>query len=164
MCLRPEHFLFAAVPVVQGRRSAAGRGPVRRDQQKPGGSETLHRVRGRLCAKVQPGQILPGLRGPCAPEERGRKAAEKTPALYAFRRVKSPPFQGFFRMVGGEAGQIIKSPPEPTSKCVGKSFRPWYSRRFCGMLDRTIIKDRSGRDGQPGNAIGLHHDQGRRRR
>ena len=66
-------------------------------------------------------------------------------------------------MVGGEAGQIIKSPPERGSKCVGKSFRPWYSWRFCGMLDRTIIKDRSGRDGQPGNAIGLRHDQGRRR-
>ena len=75
MC--PEHFLFAAVPVVQGRRPAAGRGPVRRDQQKPGGSETLYRVRGRLCAKVQPGQILPGLCGQCAPEERSRKAAAK---------------------------------------------------------------------------------------
>ena len=83
MC--PEHFLFVAVPVVQGRRPAAGRGPVRRDQQKPGGSETLYRVRGRLCAKVKPGQILPGLCGSCAPEERGRKAAEKI--LAASRKI-----------------------------------------------------------------------------
>ena len=88
----------------------------------------------------------------------------KIPALYAFRGQTAHGNQGFFRMVGGEAGQIIKSTPERVSKCVGKYFRPWYSRRFCGMLDRTIIKDRSGRDGQPGNAIGLHHDQGRRRR
>ena len=89
--MRPEHFLFAAVPVVQGRRPAAGRGPVRRDQQKPGGSETLYRVRSRLCAKVQPGQILPGLRGADAPEERSRTAEEKIPPVYAFRPVKTQP-------------------------------------------------------------------------
>ena len=47
------------------------------------------------------------------------------------------PFQGFFGMVGGQAGQVIQSPPERTSKCVGKFFLWCYSRRFCGML---IIK------------------------
>ena len=72
-----EHFLFAAVPVVQGGCPPAGRGPMRRDQQKPGGSETLCRVWGRFCPKVQPGQILPRLRGPCTPEERGGKAEGK---------------------------------------------------------------------------------------
>ncbi len=89
--MRPEHFLFAAVPVVSGRRSPAGRGPVRRDQQEPGRGETLRRMRSRVHAKVQPGQILPGLRGADAPEERGRTAAEKIPPVYAFRAVKAQP-------------------------------------------------------------------------
>ena len=89
--MRPEHFLFAAVPVVSGRRPPAGRGPVRRDQQEPGRGETLRRVRGRVHAEVQPGQILPGLRGAGASEERGRTAAEKIPPVYAFRAVKAQP-------------------------------------------------------------------------
>lgn len=79
--MRPEHFLFAAVPVVSGRRPPAGRGPVRRDQQEPGRGETLRRVRGRVHAEVQPGQILPGLRGADAPEERSRTTAEKIPVF-----------------------------------------------------------------------------------
>ena len=79
--MRPEHFLFAAVPVVSGCRPPAGRGPVRRDQQEPGRGETLRRVRGRIHAEVQPGQILPGLRGAGAPEERGRTAAAKIPVF-----------------------------------------------------------------------------------
>ena len=79
--MRPKHFLFAAVPVVSGRRPPAGRGPVRRDQQEPGRGETLRRVRGRVHAEVQPGQILPGLRGAGAPEERGRTTAAKIPVF-----------------------------------------------------------------------------------
>ena len=79
--MRPERFLFAAVPMVSGRRPPAGRGPVRRDQQEPGRSETLRRVRSRVHAEIQPGQILPGLRGADAPEERGRTAAEKIPVF-----------------------------------------------------------------------------------
>ena len=86
-----EHFLFAAVPVVSGRRPPAGRGPVRRDQQKPGRGETLCRMRGRVHAEVQPGQILPGLCGADAPEERGGTTAEKIPPVYAFRPVNRPP-------------------------------------------------------------------------
>ena len=89
--MRPEHFLFAAVPVVSGRRSPAGRGPLCRDQQEPGRGETLRRMRGRVHAEVQPGQILPGLRGADAPEERGGTAAEKIPPVYAFRPVKAQP-------------------------------------------------------------------------
>ena len=88
---KPEHFLFAAVPVVSGRRPPAGRGPVRRDQQKPGRGETMRRVRSRVHAEVQPGQILLGLRGADAPEERGRTAAEKIPPVYTFRPVKAQP-------------------------------------------------------------------------
>lgn len=42
----------------------------------------------------------------------------KIPPVYAFRPVISQPFQGFSGMVGGQAGQIIQSPPEHTSKCV----------------------------------------------
>ena len=89
--MRPEHFLFAAVPVVSGRRPPVGRGLVRRDQQKPGRGETLRRMRGRVHTEVQPGQILPGLCGADAPEERGRTAAEKIPPVYAFRAVKAQP-------------------------------------------------------------------------
>ena len=40
------------------------------------------------------------------------------PPVYAFRAVKSQPFQGFPGMVGRQAGQIIQSPPEQASKCV----------------------------------------------
>ena len=79
--MRPEHFLFAAVPVVSGRRPPAGRGPVRRDQQEPGRGETLRCMRSRVHAEIQPGQILPKLRGADAPEERGRTAAAKIPVF-----------------------------------------------------------------------------------
>ena len=89
--MRPKHFLFAVVPVVSGRRPPSGRGPVRRNQQEPGRGETLRRVRGRVHAEVQPGQILPGLRGADAPEERSRTAEEKIPPVYAFRPVKTQP-------------------------------------------------------------------------
>ena len=89
--MRPKHFLFASVPVVSGRRPPDGCGPVRRDQQEPGRGETLRRVRGRVHAEVQPGQILPGLCGADAPEERGGTAAEKIPPVYAFRPVKAQP-------------------------------------------------------------------------
>ena len=41
----------------------------------------LRRMRGRVHAEVQPGQILPGLRGADAPEERGRTAAAKIPVF-----------------------------------------------------------------------------------
>ena len=40
-------------------------------QQEPGRGETLRRMRGRVHAEIQPGQILPGLRGADTPEERG---------------------------------------------------------------------------------------------
>ena len=89
--MRPEHFLFAAVPVVSGRRPPDGCGPVRRDQQEPGRGETLRRVRGRVHAEVQPGEILPRLRGADAPEARGRKAAEKILASYAVKALNRPP-------------------------------------------------------------------------
>ena len=46
----------------------------------------------------------------------------KMPPVYAFRPVKVQPFQGFPCTVGGQAGQIIQSPPERASKCVGKFF------------------------------------------
>ena len=69
------------MPVVSGRRPSAGRGPVRRDQQEPGRGKTLRRVWGRVLAEVQPGQILPGLRGVDAPEERSRAAEAKIPVF-----------------------------------------------------------------------------------
>ena len=115
--MRPKHFLFAVVPVVSGRRPPSGRGPVRRDQQEPGRGETLRRVRGRVHAEVQPGQILPGLRGADAPEERSRTAEEKIPPVYAFKAVKVHGNQGFFRMVGRQVDKVILFPLKRGSKC-----------------------------------------------
>ena len=79
--MRPKHFLFAVVPVVSGRRPPSGRGLVRRDHQEPGRGETLRRMRSRVHAEIQPSQILPGLCGADAPEERGRTAAAKIPVF-----------------------------------------------------------------------------------
>ena len=49
------------------------------------------RVRGCIYTEIQPGEILPGLRGSDAPEARGRKAAEKIPASYAVKPLNRPP-------------------------------------------------------------------------
>ena len=117
MCLCAEYFLFAAVPVVQGSRPAAGRGPVRRDHQRPGRNQTLCRLRGAIYAKLQPGQILPGLCGADTPEERGGAPAEKIPPVYAFRAVKVHGNQGFFRMVGRQVDKVILFPLKRGSKC-----------------------------------------------
>ena len=117
MCLCAEYFLFVAVPVVQGGRPAAGRGPVRRDHQRPGRNQTLRRLRGGVYTQLQPGQILPGLCGAGAPEERGGTPAEKIPPVYAFRAVKVHGNQGFFRMVGRQVDKVILFPSKRGSKC-----------------------------------------------
>ena len=117
MCLCAEYFLFAAVPVVQGSRPAAGRGPVRRDHQRPGRNQTLRRLRGGVYSQLQPGQILPGLCGAGAPEERGGTPAEKIPPVYAFKAVKVHGNQGFFRMVGRQVDKVILFPLKRGSKC-----------------------------------------------
>ena len=117
MCLCAEYFLFAAVPVVQGGRPAAGRGPVRRDYQKPGRDQTLRRLRGCVYAQLQPGQILPGLCGAGTPKERGGTPAEKIPPVYAFRAVKVHGNQGFFRMAGRQVDKVILFPAKRGSKC-----------------------------------------------
>ena len=117
MCLCAEYFLFAAVPVVQGSRPAAGRGPVRRDHQRPGRDQTLRRLRGGVYAQLQPGQILPGLCGAGAPEKRGGTPAEKIPPVYAFKAVKVHGNQGFFRMVGRQVDKVILFPLKRGSKC-----------------------------------------------
>ena len=118
MCLCSKYFLFAAVPLVPGRRPPTGCGPVRRDQQEPGRGETLLRVRRCIYAEVQPGQILPSLLQTDAPPQRGRTAAEKILAIYAFRALKSPVFRGFSGMVTGVVEWFILSPPKRCSKCV----------------------------------------------
>lgn len=129
MCLCAEYFLFAAVPVVQGGRPAVGRGPVRRDHQRPGRDQTLRRLRGGVYAQLQPGQILPGLCGAGAPEERGGTPAEKIPPVYAFRAVKVHGNQGFFRMVVRQVDKVILFPLK------------WGSK--CGKMDK---KERRGKD------------------
>ena len=117
MCLCAEYFLFAAVPVVQGSRPAAGRGPVCRNHQRPGRDQTLRRLRGGVYTQLQPGQILPGLCGAGAPEERGGAPAEKIPPVYAFRAVKVHGNQGFFRMVVRQVDKVILFPLKWGSKC-----------------------------------------------
>ena len=117
MCLCAEYFLFAAVPVVQGGRPAAGRGPVCRDHQRPGRDQTLRRLRGGVYAQLQPGQILPGLCGAGAPEERGGTPAEKIPPVYAFRTVKIHGNQGLFRMDSRQMDKVILFPAKRGSKC-----------------------------------------------
>ena len=117
MCLCAEYFLFAAVPVVQGGRPAVGRGPVRRDHQRPGRDQTLRRLRGGVYTQLQPGQILPGLCGAGAPEEGGGTPAEKIPPVYAFRAVKVHGNQRFFRMVGRQVDKVILFPQKQGSKC-----------------------------------------------
>lgn len=74
-------------------------------------------MRGRVYAEVQPGQILPGLRGADAPEERSRTAEEKIPPVYAFRAVKVHGNQGFFRMAGRQVDKVILFPAKRGSKC-----------------------------------------------
>ena len=90
-CVCPEHFLFAAVPVVSCRCSPAGWGAVCRDHPEPGQREAVRLMRCCIYTEIQPGQILPGLRGADAPEARGRKAAEKIPASCAVKPLNRPP-------------------------------------------------------------------------
>ena len=82
----------------------AGCGLVCRDHERPGRGKTLLRVWCCIYAEVQPGQILPSLLQTDAPPQRGRTAAEKILAIYAFRALKSPVFRGFSGMVGGVVG------------------------------------------------------------
>ena len=135
MCLCAEYFLFAAVPVVQGGRPAAGRGPVRRDYQRPGRDQTLRRLRCCVYAKLQPGQILPGLCGAGTPEERGGTAAEKIPSVYAFRTVKVHGNQGFYRVVGRQVDKVILFPAKPDSKYgkMDKKRAPMQRRIFSSL-------------------------------
>ena len=85
---------------------------------EPGRRETLCRMRGHVCTEVQPGQILSGLRCADAPEERGRTAAEKIPAVYAFKVIKVHGNQGFGEAVAGVTVQFYQIPTKQTSKCV----------------------------------------------
>ena len=98
--MRPEHFLFATVPVVSCRCSPAGRGVVCRDHTEPGQREAVRCMRGCIYAEIQPGEILPRLCGADAPEARGRKAAEKILASYAVKPLKVLLFQGSSAAVG----------------------------------------------------------------
>ena len=116
--MRPEHFLFAAVPVVSGRRSPAGRDPVRRDQQEPGRGETLRRMRSRVHAEIQPSQILPGLRGADAPEERGRTAAEKIPVFGRKEMNTHEKSHADKNMSTICAGLVNERPTNPTNNSV----------------------------------------------
>ena len=116
--MRPEHFLFAAVPVVSSRRPPAGCGPVRRDQQEPGRGETLRCMRGRVHAKVQPGQILPGLCGADAPEERGRTAEAKIPVFGRTEMNTHEKSHADKNMSTICAGLVNERPTNPTNNFV----------------------------------------------
>ena len=79
--------------------------------------EELRRLRGGVYTQLQPGQILPGLCGAGAPEERGGTPAEKIPPVYAFRALKVHGNQGFFRMAGRQVDKVILFPAKRGSKC-----------------------------------------------
>ena len=77
----------------------------------------MRRMWGAVYPRFQPGQILPGLCGAGAPEERGGTPAEKIPPVYAFRAVKVHGNQGFFRMAGRQVDKVILFPAKRGSKC-----------------------------------------------
>ena len=77
----------------------------------------MRRMWGAVYPRFQPGQILPGLCGAGAPEERGGTPAEKIPPVYAFRTVKVHGNQGFFRMVGRQVDKVILFSRKQGSKC-----------------------------------------------
>lgn len=54
-------FLFADLPLVSGGCAASGRKPVRRPAPPPG-KKKVRPVRWLVHPKIQPGQILPGVR------------------------------------------------------------------------------------------------------
>lgn len=93
MCLRPEYFLFAAVPLVSSGGIAAGQGTGSRPVFS-GGQETVLRVRRTVSARLQPRQILPELRL-CQEAQKRRCTQAKTAATMSrFRRGKSLANQG----------------------------------------------------------------------
>ena len=88
MCLRPEYFLFAAVPLVSCGSIAAGQGAGGRSVS-PAGQETVLRMRRTVFARLQPRQILPELRR-CHEAQKRRCTQAKTAATMSrFRRGKS---------------------------------------------------------------------------
>ena len=86
-------------------------------------------------ADSQPGQILPGLCGAGAPEERGRTPTKKIPPVYAFRAVKVHGNQGFFRMVGRQVDKVILFPSKRGSKCGKIRFEIHRSSKGDTMID-----------------------------
>ena len=89
-----EYQPFASLPLVYNRRAAAGREAGSRPTP-PGRIETLYRVRRVFSPKVQPWEILPGLRrmhekNPCRTAQ-----AETKAAMSRFRNCKAPVNQGF---------------------------------------------------------------------
>ena len=93
MCLRPEHFLFAAVPVVSGSGVAAGQGAGSRPVS-PTGQETVLRVQRTVSARLQPRQILPELCRCHEAQKRRCAQAETAAAMSRFRSEKSLVNQG----------------------------------------------------------------------
>ena len=93
MCLRPEHFLFAAVPLVSGSGVAAGQGAGSRPVS-PTGQETVLRVQRTVSARLQPRQILPELCRCHEAQKRRCAQAETAAAMSRFRSEKSLVNQG----------------------------------------------------------------------
>ena len=85
MCLRPEHFLFAAVPLISGSSIAACQGAGSRSAL-PAGQETVLRVRRTVSAQLQPCQMLPELRRSHEVQKRRGAQAETAAEMSHFRR------------------------------------------------------------------------------
>ena len=117
MCLRPVHFLLPVVPVVPGGGAAAGQGtgngPV-----PPPGRQAVRRLRGAVHARLQPGQILPGMCAESPPAAKGRVRAPEKGTAWTIRGQKTLVNQGFFRGCRWGPDRFILWPPKRPSKGV----------------------------------------------
>ena len=100
MCLCAEHFLFAAVPVVQGRRPPAGRGALCRTN----GAEPGVALPGVRDAVFSQAAQLPLLARLCQETQTAEQEAvgEETPGACVEKVMgKGPEISGLFPLVRG---------------------------------------------------------------
>lgn len=113
-------------------RPPAGRGAVCRDHPEPGQREAVRRVWSCIYTEIQPGQILPGLCGADAPEERGGTAAEKIP-VFVRKKIIYCGSRGVARLKN--AGHRANRPPRPAfSSLLNVSLSNFFINTFFQLL------------------------------
>jgi hypothetical protein len=98
--MRPEYFLFHSLPLVPGGSAAPGPW-VGNGALPPAGKQTVQRVRLPFPARLQPGEILSGVRRPYEAETRRRAQTETKAGMSRFRNGKSLVNQALLERVGG---------------------------------------------------------------